>query len=385
MRWTTFGIIAFIAALVLVAGGGGYYAYSHHQPATSAAAGPPPNVPVTTTIAAGKTFPVVRTGLGSVRAFNTVTVRSRVDGAIDKILFSEGDVVQEGQLLAKIDPAPYQANLDAANGKKTQDEAALANAQADLNRYSTLAKQDFASGQQLDTQRSTVRQATAQLEVDNASIANAKIQLNYTDIRAPIAGRLGFRLVDQGNVVTAAAQNGIVTITQVQPISLVFTLPEDTLDLLRAARARGKVPVKALTADGARVLAQGEVEVINNQVDPATGTFQIKATFPNTDNALWPGLDVTASVQLDLLQNAIVLPQGAVQHAQQGLSVYVVGADSKVSLRPVETGESDGDNIVVTKGVNNGDRVVVAGQYRLQDGALVSESAPPADAPQKAS
>jgi membrane fusion protein, multidrug efflux system len=220
-----------------------------------------------------------------------------------------------------------------------------------------------------------VRQATAQLQVDAAAIANAQTQLNYTDIRAPIAGRVGFRLVDQGNIVTAASQTGIVTITQVQPISVVFTLPENSLESLRDAMERGKVPVNAMSADGSRSLAQGEAAVINNQVDPATGTFQAKATFANTDNALWPGLDVSAAAQLDVIKNVVVLPQTAIQHSQQGLFAYTVGADNRVAMRPVKTGESDADNVVVTSGVKAGERVVVAGQYRLQDGALISEAA----------
>ena len=309
--------------------GGAAFAASRATPAPSA-------VPVTTVVAATTSYPVTRTGLGSVHAYNTVTVKSRVDGAISKIAFKEGDMVKAGDLLATIDDAPYQANLEAAKGKVAQDQASLTNASADLTRYSTLAKSDFASTQQVDTQQALVRQDTAQIQSDQAAVLGAQVQLDYTQIHAPIAGRLGFRLVDEGNIVTAAGQNGIVTINQLQPISVVFALPEDDLEPLRAAQAKGDVPVKALSADGASVLAQGKVEVINNQVDAATGTFQVKATFANEDNALWPGLDVSAAAEINVLQNVVVLPQTAVQHSQQGLFVYVVGQDNHVALHPIQ-------------------------------------------------
>ncbi len=344
--------------------------------AQPAATPTPAAVPVTTVVAATTNYPVIRTGLGSVKAYNTVTVKSRVDGAIAKIAFKEGDMVKAGDLLATIDDAPYQATLEAAKGKVAQDQASLANANADLARYATLAKSDFASTQQVDTQQALVRQDTAQIQSDQATVLGAQVQLDYTKIRAPIAGRLGFRLVDEGNIVTAAGQNGIVTINQLQPISVLFSLPEADLEPLRTAQGKGDVPVRALSADGVTALAQGKVEVINNQVDPATGTFQVKATFANADNALWPGLDVSASAQIDDLQNVVVLPQTAVQHSQQGLFAYIVGPDNKVGQRPIEVGESDAKNVVVTKGISAGDKVVVAGQYRLQEGVLVSESAP---------
>jgi membrane fusion protein, multidrug efflux system len=361
-----------LSALLWAALAGGAAFAATPTPAPSA-------VPVTTVVAATTNFPVMRTGLGSVHAYNTVTVKSRVDGAISKIAFKEGDMVKAGDLLATIDDAPYQANLEAAKGKVAQDQASLTNASADLARYSTLAKSDFASTQQVDTQQALVRQDTAQIQSDQAAVMGAQVQLDYTQIHAPIAGRLGFRLVDQGNIVTAAGQNGIVTINQLQPISVVFALPEADLEPLRTAQGKGDVAVKALSADGATVLAQGKVEVINNQVDPATGTFQVKATFTNEDNALWPGLDVSATAQIGVLQNAVVLPQTAVEHSQQGLFAYVVGQDGKVALHAIQVGESDADNVVVTKGISPGDKVVVAGQYRLQDGTLVSESAPQAN------
>jgi len=364
------------ALLAVACGGAVAYVYeTRGGGAPTAAAAPAPQaVPVTTVVAASTSFKVTLSGLGSVHAFNTVIVKSRVDGVVQKIAFKEGDMVRQGDLIAEIDPAPFQVALDSAEAKLAQDQAALANAQADLNRYATLAKQDFASRQQLDTQQALVRQDEAQIDVDKAAIANAQIQLGYTKITAPIAGRLGFRLVDEGNIVAAASQTGIVTIAQMQPISVVFTLPERNFDALRTAMANGAVPAKAISADGAHVLGTGEVSVLNNQIDSVTGTFQAKATFANENNALWPGEDVSVEVETDTLQGVVVLPQEAVQRGLQGPYVYVVGADSRAKIAPVKTGAANDQAIVVTSGVSAGDKVVVAGQYRLQDGALVAEA-----------
>jgi multidrug efflux system membrane fusion protein len=254
-----------------------------------------------------------------------------------------------------------------------------------LQRYSTLAKQQFASRQQLDTQVATVAQDTALVQADEAALDNAQTQLAYTDIKAPIGGRIGFRLVDQGNIVNAANQNGIVTIAQVQPITVLFTLPENQIDRINKALARGKVAVTAFSADGGRALAQGTLAVVNNQVDTTTGVIQLKATFENTDNALWPGLAVSVKVLVDTLQNVAVVPQSAVQHGQQGLWVYVVNDQHRAEMRPIEVGESNSDSAVVTKGLSGGERIVTTGQYRLQNGALVAIGNPPTDANVQAS
>jgi multidrug efflux system membrane fusion protein len=319
-------------------------------------------------------------GLGTVQAFNTVTVRSRVDGEITNIAFKEGDTVKQGDLLAQIDARPYHAAVDQALAKKAQDEAMLNNAKLDLQRFSTLAKQEFASRQQLDTQVATVAQNTALVQADEAALENVQTQLAYTDIKAPIGGRIGFRLVDQGNIVNAANQNGIVTIAQVQPISVVFTLPENQISRINQALARGKVAVTAFSADGGHALAQGAIAVINNQVDTTTGVIQLKATFDNTDNALWPGLAVSVKVLVDTLQNVVVVPQSVVQHGQQGLWAYVVNAQQRVETRAIEVGESNTDSAVVTKGLSGGERVVTAGQYRLQNGVAVAIANAPTDA-----
>jgi multidrug efflux system membrane fusion protein len=361
-----------VVALATAVSVGGYFVYDHASRAKQTArTGQEQGIPVSVATAGQADFTVLLSGLGTVQAFNTVTAKSRVDGEIVKIAFKEGDIVNPGDLLAQIDPRPYRAALDQANAKKAQDEATLQNAQLDLQRYQTLARQDFASRQQLDTQQATVAQQTALVQADQAAVENSQTQLGYTDIKAPIGGRVGFRLADQGNIVTAAGQNGIVTIAQLQPISVLFTLPETQINRVSDAMKRGNVIVTAFSADGSRQLAQGTLAVINNQVDVSTGVIQLKATFANTDNALWPGQSVSVKVLVDTLQNVVVVPQSAVQHGQQGLWAYVVNDHQRVEAKPIEVGESNSDSAVVTRGLRPGERVVSAGQYRLQNGAAV--------------
>jgi len=357
---------------------GGYFAYERVSRAKQVAQQPPEQgVPVSVALAAQTNFPVLLSGLGTVQPYNTVTVKSRVDGEIVRIAFKEGDIVKPGELLAQIDPRPYQAALDQVVAKKTQDESTLSNSKLDLQRYQTLAKQDFATKQQLDTQQATVATQTALIKADDAAIENAQTQLGYTDIKAPISGRVGFRLADQGNIVTAASQNGIVTIAQLQPITVVFTLPEGQVNRINDAMKHGSVVATAFSADGSRQLAQGTLAVINNQVDVTTGVIQLKATFANGDNTLWPGQSVSTKVLVDTLQNVVTVPQSAVQHGTQGLSAYVVNDQQRAELRPIEVGESNSDSAVVTKGLSAGERVVTAGQYRLQNGALVAVKSGP--------
>jgi multidrug efflux system membrane fusion protein len=364
---------ALLLALFGVVCVGGYFAYDRVTRAKQpVAVKTEQTVPVSVETAKMASFPVLLSGLGSVLPFNTVTVRSRVDGEIVNIAFKEGQTVQQGDLLAQIDPRPYQAAVDQARAKKSQDEATLKNAKLDLDRYTTLAKQDFASRQQLDTQTSAVAQGTSLVQADQAALDNAETQLSYTSIKAPITGRVGFRLVDQGNIVNASAQNGIVVITQVQPISVLFALPENQIDRINKALARGKVSVNAFTSDGSRKLADGTLAVINNQVDTTTGVIQLKATFENKDNALWPGQAVSAKVLVDTLDSVVVIPQAAVQHGQQGLWTYVVTGDKRVETRPLQLGETNNDSAVVLKGVSAGEQVVTGGQYRLQNGALIA-------------
>jgi len=327
-------------------------------------------VPVTIATVEKADFPSYLFGLGSVQAFNTVVVRTRVDGQIDKIAFQEGQLVKEGDILAQIDPRPYQAAFDQAVAKKVQDEANIANAKLDLHRFVSLG--EFATKQQTDTQNSTVQQLTAQIAGDVAAIANTKTQLDYATIRAPLAGVTGFRLVDQGNIVNASTQTGIVTIAQIEPIAVIFTAPEDQLPQIKAALASQPPKVIALSADGKRALSTGTLALINNQVDVSSGTIRLKAIFENKDHALWPGQSVSTRLLVKTLKDAVVIPDDAIQHGSDGLYTFIVDQDNKASLRKIKVSQSVDGRSVVDEGLTPGQRVITAGQYRVQPGSLVS-------------
>ena len=281
-------------------------------------------VPVTIAPVVKADFPVFLNGLGTVQGFNTVLVRTRVDGQIDKVAFKEGQLVNKGDLLVEIDPRPYQATLDQAKAKKAQDEANLANANLDLQRFTKLG--EFATRQQTDTQRSTVAQLTAQIAADDAAIFNAQTQLDYTQVKSPISGVAGLRQVDIGNIVNASTQTGIVTIAQVEPIAVIFTAPEDQLPYISEAQAKQPLKVIALTTDGKKTLSDGMLSVINNQVDTTSGTIRLKAVFDNKDHALWPGQSVSTRLLASTLKDATVVPDNAVQHGPDGLYAYAVGS-----------------------------------------------------------
>jgi multidrug efflux system membrane fusion protein len=316
-------------------------------------------------------FPVVLESLGQVQAYNTVQVRARVDGQINKIAFKEGQMVKEGDLLAQIDPRPFQAALDQAVAKKAQDEANLANAKLDLARYATLAKQDFATKQQLDTQNALVLQLTASLAADTAAIDAARVQLEYTTIRAPISGRVGYRLIDEGNLVNAGQQTGIVTIAQLQPISVIFTEPQENVVRINQELAAGTPEVTVMNADGAE-LATGHLTISDNQIDLATGTIRLKAEFENKDNSLWPGLAVTTGLKLGVDKNVLTVPADAVQHGQSGLYVYAVDDQNRAAVRTVEVARLNTNTAVISNGLKEGERVVTTGQFLLQPGTLVA-------------
>jgi multidrug efflux system membrane fusion protein len=367
-RVLTWGVLIFAAIAVA----GGTLAWRNTSPGKAEQAGrsAAPVVPVQLATVERADFPVYLGGLGTVQGFNTVVVRTRVDGQIDKIAFKEGQLVNAGDLLAHIDPRPFQAALDQAKAKKAQDEANLANANLDLQRYTKLG--EFATRQQTDTQRSTVTQLTAQIAADDAAISNAQTQLDYTAVKAPIAGVTGFRQVDQGNIVNASTQTGIVTIAQIEPIAVIFTAPEEQLTDINRALAAGPLRVIAMSADGKKQLSEGTLAVVNNQVDSTSGTVRLKAVFDNKDHSLWPGLSVSTRLLVTTLRNAVVVPDDAVKHGVNGLYAFAVGADNKAEQRKIKIAQSIDGRSVVEEGLNPGERVVVAGQYKVQQGSLVS-------------
>jgi membrane fusion protein, multidrug efflux system len=373
--------------VVLVAlGGGGYYGWQKYQAAEAAkaaqqaAAARRPAIPVNTAKVEKADFPVYLLGLGTVQGFNTVQVRTRVDGQIDKIAFTEGQMVKEGDLLAEIDPRPYQATYDQAVAKKQQDEANLANANLDLQRYTKLG--EFATRQQTDTQRSTVAQLTAQIAADDAAIFNAKTQLDYTQVKAPISGVVGLRQVDIGNIVNAATQTGIVSIAQVEPIAVIFTAPEDQLPYISEAQAVSPLKVIAITTDGKKVLAEGKLAVINNQVDTTSGTIRLKAVFDNKNHALWPGQSVSTRLLIKTLKDATVASDEAIQHSTNGLYAYTVGADNKAVLHQVKVSYSIDGRSVVEAGLAPGDVAITGGQFKVEPGTIVSNTVASSDAAQ---
>src|ERR1700756_1393976 len=374
LRWI------FLVAVVAVAGYYGWQrVYAEKQAAAAIHAQKAPRTAVRVTVAPvdKADFPVYLTGLGSVQGFNTVLVRTRVDGQIDKIAFKEGQMVRQGDLLAEIDPRPYQAALDQAKAKKAQDEANLANANLDLQRYTKLG--EFATRQQTDTQRSTVAQLTAQIAADDAAIANAQTQLDYTQVKSPIPGVVGLRQVDIGNIVNASSQTGIVTITQIEPITVIFTAPEEQLPYISEGQKAGALKVIAITTDGKKPLADGKLDVINNQVDTTSGTIRLKAVFDNKDHALRPGESVSTRLLVRTLKDATVVPDDAVQHGTNGLYAYAVGADNKAELRKVKVSQSIDGRTVVDEGLKPGERVITGGQFKVQPGSLVTSAVASSD------
>ena len=341
----------------------------HKQFRKFAAEGP---VPVLVAEAARANVPVYIDAVGTTRPLNTVTVRPQVDGKLISVNFKEGQDVKQGDLLARIDPTIYKAQLDQAVAKKAQDEALLANAKNDLARYEKLAATNAINKQQADTQRALVAQNTAQLQVDQGVIENAQATLGYTTITAPLSGRTGIRMVDEGNIVRASdAASAIVAITQLKPISVIFNLPQQELDRVNAAFAKGPLAVDALRPADNSVIERGALTVIDNQVDPSTGTVRLKAEFANGDLALWPGQFVNVRLLIETLQNVVVIPTGAVQRGPEGTFVYVVNQDSTATMRPIVVQQQDETRTVVKSGVAPPERVVSTGFTRLTDGATV--------------
>lgn len=369
-----------VLTLLVVAAiaGGAYYVMQQSGPNTAqkgrggfAGAGGPVSVIVKEAQRAN--VPVYLEGVGSVKALNTATVRAQVDGRLVSVNFKEGQDVKKGDVLAKIDPVTYQAQLDQAVAKQALDEALLANTKRDLQRFEKVGTLAI-SQQQIDTQKALIKQQEAQIKSDIAAVENATAILGYTTIVAPFDGRTGIRIVDEGNLVHAGDAGGIVVITQVQPINVLFTLPQQNLPTLTKSVGSGKLPAQALSTDGRNEFDSGFLEVIDNQVDPQTGTIRLKAEFANAQRQLWPGQFVNVRLLVDTLKNVVVVPTESVQRGPDGTYVYVVSAENQVAIRPVKIERQDDKVAVVAEGVSPGDRVVTSGFGRLKDGARVSIS-----------
>jgi multidrug efflux system membrane fusion protein len=346
-----------------------------HTELNAQAAAPAPAVPVTATPAKLQDVPVYLRGLGTVLAFNTVEIKAQVNGMLIAIPVHEGQEVRQGDIVAQIDPRPYQAALDQATAQRAEDAAQLQSAQLDLQRYQHLAKSQFAPVQQVDDQQATVNKLVATMQADTAAIETAQINLDYCTIRAPINGRVSFHQTDIGNLIEVANQTGIVSITQDTPISVVFTLPEAELPRIHQAMATAVLPVAAYDGDDKTKLADGQLLTPNNAIDTTTGTIQLKATFLNDNDALWPGEFVNARLRVDTLRRAVTVPVAAIQHGPSGLFLYTVKPDNTVQEHAVRIAYQDDDTAVTAEGVKGGEDVVLTGQSRLAPGTRVAMSA----------
>jgi multidrug efflux system membrane fusion protein len=360
--------------IVLAGGAGllvvGWLVFGRVADDKSAALKPPP-VPVISGQVVAHDVPLTLTGIGTVQAYNTVTIRARIDGELVNVAFHEGSDVKKGDVLAQIDPRPYQAALDNALATLAKDQATLNNARRDLTRYQDTAGKGYSSHQQLDTQAMTVEATAAQIQADNATVENARVQLGYTTITSPLDGVTGIRLVDQGNIVHATDTTGLVIVTQLQPISAIFTLPQTELVQIAAARAKGALAVTALDGDGVTELDRGTLTLVDNQIDPTTGTIRLKASFPNDRRTLWPGQFVNVRLQVGTVHDGLTVSTRVIQRGPKGFFAFIIKPDNTVEMRPVETGQDDHGQTLVTKGLNAGERVVVDGQLRLQPGSPV--------------
>jgi len=370
------------AAVAVFAVGGLAYWYWSKGPDPARAARQKAAVPVSIATASRQDVPIYLTGLGTVQALYTVAIHAQVDGKLQDVFFKEGQRVNKGDVLAKIDPRLYQAALDQAKAHKAQDEAALVAAQKDLARFQTLVLKNAETQQNLDLQQAKVDQTKAAIAADVAAIETAQTNLDYTDIRATNDGRMGVRMVDPGNIVHASDQAAIAILTQTEPTAVTFTLPAQTLDDVRAAMAAGDVEVGAYDRDNVRLLSHGKLATIDNLIDPATASYRLKAMFANEDEKLWPGQFVNARVLVGTQKNVVVIPPLAVQRGPHGLFTWVLKPDSTVEPRPIQTGTTTGDRTIVTSGVTDGDRVVTDGQYKLQANVpvTITTTAPTASA-----
>jgi multidrug efflux system membrane fusion protein len=357
--------VAAVAAVII------FWRHGSSQAAQNTA---PPSVPVTIAEAVTSDVPIYYDALGTVQALNTVAIRAQVTGQIISVDFRQGQEVHQGDVLAKIDPAPFKAALDQAIAKKSADEATLVDAEKDLARFKTLVVKDVETQQNVDAQQAKVDLTKAMIDADQAAIEAAQTQLNYATITTPIDGVVGFRQVDVGNIIHINDVNPLTVLTQIKPCTVIFTLPQDDLGPVREAMLRGEVPVIAFDQNDKEQLAQGHLLLINNQIDQTTSTIQLKAEFPNTDERLWPGEFVRIRILITTRKDAVTIPPVAVQRGPSGLYIWVVKPDNTVDQRSIETTSVSNDVTIVTKGVTAGERIVVNGQYRLDAGSHVVDT-----------
>ncbi len=364
--------VGLFVLLIAVVGGGTLVLSRPWRSAAAARAPASPRIPVVAAAVRTRDVGVYLSGLGSVTPLNMVTVRSRVDGELIAVHFQEGQIVRSGDLLAEIDPRPFQAQLTQFEGQLERDQALLDNARLDLKRFQVLVTTDAVPRQQLDTQASLVQQLEGTVKNDQGQIEATKVQLVYCRITSPIAGRVGLRLVDPGNIVHATDTGGLVIITQLQPITVIFTIPEDSIPTVLEQLQRGvRLPVEAYDREYRRKLTEGALLTIDNQVDPTTGTVRLKAQFPNTDYRLFPSQFVNARLLIETQRGATVVPTAAIQQSPRGSFVYALRPDQTVGIRQVTVGVTDGDDVSIERGLSVGEQVVVEGAERLRDGAAI--------------
>ena len=358
------------AAVAVVVAGAAVWHFSGGEKSKRAQGAP---IPVSVVTATPADVPVYVNGIATVQAYNSVIVRPRVDGELTAVKFSEGQDVKKGDVLAQIDSRSYEAALHAAQGNLAKDEAALANARNDLKRYEATVASGFSSRQRVETQQATVASLAATVQSDQAMVENARVQLSYTTIMAPLDGRTGIRMIDVGNVVRASDANGLVVVNQVQPISAVFTLAQDQLPQVADAHAKSPLTVTAFSRDLTSEFDQGTLELIDNQIDAATGSVRMKVKFPNTHRKLWPGQFINLRLLVGTVRDGIALPAEAVQRGDNGPWVFVIKSDDTVEMRALTVAPEQGGRVLVTKGLNAGERVVLDGQLRLKPGAKVKD------------
>jgi membrane fusion protein, multidrug efflux system len=367
--------IFFIVAGIAFASLAAAIVFWRHPSSQAAQTTAPPSVPVTVTQATARDVPIYSHALGTVQALNTVAIRAQVTGQIVSVNFQQGQEVHQGEVLARIDPAPLKAALDQAIAKKSQDEAQLVDNEKDLARFKTLAQKNYETQQNVDLQQAKVDTTKATIDADQAAIEAAQVQLDYATITAPIDGVVGFRQIDVGNIIHTTDANPLTVLTQIKPTTVIFTLPQSDLGKVREAMLRGEVKVLAFDQDDRQQLAEGKLLLINNQIDQATSTIQLKAEFPNDDGRLWPGEFVQVRMLLDTQKNAVTIPPVALQRGPEGFYVWVVKSDDTVEARAIDALTTD-DTVIATKGLNAGETVVVEGQSRLDVGTHVAIRSP---------